>query len=75
MIGHLKTEGHLGRCYLKDRAGDAANVVLSRGSKLPPHPRMAERSLAHYLGSNHRCHHRPVSRQISFLTDGSLVLS
>ena len=29
MIGHLKAEGHLGRCYLKGRAGDAANVVLS----------------------------------------------
>ena len=23
MIGHLKAEGHLGRCYLKGRAGDA----------------------------------------------------
>jgi transposase, IS5 family len=29
IIGHLKAEGHLGRCYLKGRAGDAANVVLS----------------------------------------------
>jgi IS5 family transposase len=29
IIGHLKAEGHLGRCYLKDRAGDAANVILS----------------------------------------------
>jgi IS5 family transposase len=29
IIGHLKSEGHLGRCYLKGRAGDAANVVLS----------------------------------------------
>ena len=29
VIGHLKAEGHLGRCYLKGRAGDAANVVLS----------------------------------------------
>ena len=29
MIGHLKSEGHLGRCYLKGRAGDAANVILS----------------------------------------------
>jgi transposase, IS5 family len=26
---HLKTEGHLGRCYLKGRAGDAANISLS----------------------------------------------
>ena len=29
IIGHLKAEGHLGGCYLKGRAGDAANVVLS----------------------------------------------
>ena len=29
LIGHLKSEGHLGRCYLKGRAGDAANVILS----------------------------------------------
>jgi IS5 family transposase len=29
IIGHLKAEGHLGRCYLKGPAGDAANVVLS----------------------------------------------
>ena len=27
IIGHLKAEGHLGRCYLKGRAGDAANVT------------------------------------------------
>lgn len=29
IIGHMKAEGHLGRCYLKGRVGDAANVVLS----------------------------------------------
>lgn len=29
MIGHMKTEGHLGRCYLKGRAGDAANAILT----------------------------------------------
>ena len=29
VIGHLKSEGHLGRCYLKGRPGDAANVILS----------------------------------------------
>jgi IS5 family transposase len=28
-IGHMKSEGHLGRCYLKGRAGDAANAILS----------------------------------------------
>ena len=35
LIGHMKSEGHLGRCYLKGRAGDAANAVLSAvGSNL-----------------------------------------
>jgi IS5 family transposase len=29
VIGHMKSEGHLGRCYLKGRNGDAANAVLS----------------------------------------------
>ena len=29
VIGHMKTDGHLGRCYLKGAAGDAANVILS----------------------------------------------
>jgi IS5 family transposase len=29
VIGHLKADGHLSRCYLKGRAGDAANVILS----------------------------------------------
>jgi len=28
VIGHMKNEGHLGRCYLKGRAGDA-NVILT----------------------------------------------
>ena len=26
---HMKAERHLGRCYLKGRAGDAINVILS----------------------------------------------
>jgi transposase, IS5 family len=29
VIGHMKTDGHLGRCYLKGRQGDAANAILS----------------------------------------------
>ncbi|MDE2476257.1 MAG: IS5 family transposase [Alphaproteobacteria bacterium] len=28
-IGHMKSEGHLGRCYLKGRHGDAANAILT----------------------------------------------
>ena len=38
VIGHMKAEGHLGRCYLKGRAGDAANVILSAvGGLALPH--------------------------------------
>lgn len=29
MLGHLKSEGHLGRDYLKGRSGDHANAVLT----------------------------------------------
>jgi IS5 family transposase len=29
VIGHMKADGHLGRCYLKGREGDAANAVLT----------------------------------------------
>ena len=29
VIGHMKNDGHLGRCYLKGRHGDAANVILT----------------------------------------------
>ena len=28
VIGHMKADGHLGRCYLKGTAGDAANAIL-----------------------------------------------
>ena len=28
-IGHMKEQGHLGRCYLKGHAGDAANAILT----------------------------------------------
>ena len=29
IIGHMKNDGHLGRCYLKGRDGDAANIILT----------------------------------------------
>ena len=29
VIGHMKADGHLGRCYLKGRQGDAANAILT----------------------------------------------
>jgi IS5 family transposase len=36
MIGHLKAEGHLARRYLKGRAGDAANDILSAMTRTTP---------------------------------------
>ena len=29
LIGRIKDEGHLGRCYLKGHDGDAANAIRS----------------------------------------------
>ncbi len=29
VIGHMKTEGHLGRCYLKGRSGHGTNAILT----------------------------------------------
>jgi len=29
VIGRMKADGRLGRCYLKGRAGDQANAILS----------------------------------------------
>ena len=29
VMGHMKNDGHLGRNYLKGRAGDAANAILT----------------------------------------------
>ena len=31
VIGHLKAEGHVGRCYRKGHAGDAAKAILAAG--------------------------------------------
>jgi hypothetical protein len=70
VIGHMKTDGHLGRCYLKGRAGDAANAVLDRSRlQLAPHPRLAEGLVVPHPDSAHTSFHDPVSAQISLLTD------
>ena len=36
VIGHMKTDGHLGRCHLKGRQGDAANGILTVEGPQPP---------------------------------------
>ena len=45
---------------------------LRRRPQLPPHPRMVQRFLVPCPDRTHRCHQRPLSPQISFLTDGHL---
>lgn len=43
VIGHIKSDGHLGRCHLKGRGGDPANVVL------PPSATISASSLLRLL--------------------------
>jgi transposase, IS5 family len=42
VIGQMKTDGHLGRCHLKDREGDPAKVTLTAvGHNFLPCSRLA----------------------------------
>ena len=69
VIGHMKTDGHLGRCHLKGRAGDAANAVLTgRRPQLPPRPRLVEGAFARDPCGAHQRSSASTSLQISFLT-------
>jgi hypothetical protein len=61
----MKAEGHLGRCYLKGHAGDAANVILTRRLPPPPRPRLAEDDFARRSPSDRR---NAASPQTAFLT-------
>jgi Transposase IS66 family len=69
IIGHLKAEGHLGRCYLKGRAGDAANVILSAAGYNSAASSPGSGILDPNPDRTHCGHHHPASPQISFLTD------
>jgi hypothetical protein len=65
----MKAEGHLGRCYLKGPAGDAANAILTAvGCNLRLVPRLAEDA---FVPDPHRAIHRfrcQSQHQIGFLT-------
>ena len=68
-IGHMKTDGHLSRCYLKGAAGDAANVILSGvGHNLPPRPRLAGDSFAPDTDRARPPLHHPDGAKPRFLT-------
>src|SRR5258705_9529926 len=73
IIGHLKAEGHLGRCYLKGRAGDCRQRrPLSPGPQLPPHPRLAQRILVPVTVPAMAHARLSSSTQSGFLTDDLL---
>jgi hypothetical protein len=67
VIGHMKAEGHLGRFYLKGRAGDAANAIPQRRRLRPaPGPRLAADHFArHSIRPASELRESP-SRQIGF---------
>ena len=64
IIGHLKAEGHLGRCYLRRQ-----RRPLRRRPQFPPRPRLAERTLVPVpTPAMARCRH-PSTAQLGFLKD------
>ena len=69
----MKTDGHLGRCHLKGRQGDAANVILTAvGHNLRlvlAWLRALCRLIVLALAAGFR---NPVSIQIGFLTDDEI---
>jgi hypothetical protein len=76
IIGHLKAEGHLGRCYLKGRAGDASNVVLSAvGHNFRRIIARLRELLCLFLVQLSRTLVRPAPDQFGFLADDSLTCS
>src|SRR5262249_46902961 len=69
VIGHMKTDGHLGHCFLKGRDGDAHKRHPHRRSQPPPRRRLAEASLApHSRRSPTSAPAKPYD-QIGLLTD------
>jgi hypothetical protein len=73
-IGHMKSDGHLGRCYLKGREGDAANVILTAvGYNLRLVLALAEDSAAPHPARPIPTRCPRASVQIDFLTADELV--
>jgi transposase, IS5 family len=72
VIGHMKNDGHLGRCHLKGPEGDAANVSRSQP---PPPSRLAEQSAAPHPAGPMPTHQPRARAQLSFLTNDFLAVS
>jgi len=72
IIGHLKAEGHLAAAIFKGCAGRRQRRALSSRPQLPPHPRLAQRTLVPLPDPAlaYACLSSPA--EFGFLTDGSL---
>jgi IS5 family transposase len=68
-IGHMKSDGHLGRCHLKGREGDAANVILTAVAQPSTCPRLAESFTGLSPDRTLVDRHRSSGAQTGFLTD------
>lgn len=69
IIGHLKADGRLPLLPQRPRRRCRQRHPLSGRPQLPPHPRLAEGSLAPVPDHPHRRRQRPLTTQIGFLTD------
>jgi hypothetical protein len=71
VIGHMKNDGHLGRCYLNGRRC-GQRYPHRRRPQLPPAPRLAQRSLAANPDRHPAQHPDPISPQFGLLTTDSV---
>jgi hypothetical protein len=69
IIGDIKSDGHLGRCHLKGREGDAINVPHRRRPQSPPRSRLAKGFADLDSDRPHADRHPFSGAQTGFLTD------
>jgi hypothetical protein len=69
----MKAEGHLGRCYLKGRAGDAAVILSAVGLQPSPRSCLAEDHFARHHARATPDLHNSTSPQTDFLTGDSVA--
>jgi hypothetical protein len=73
VIGHMKAEGHLGRCYPQGKRRRRSQRHPHRRRPQPaPRPRLVEDSFVPDHGRATACVHCPAQAQIGFLTAGKL---
>ena len=72
VVGRMKTDGHLGRCYRKGPEGDTANVILTAVGHNLRLVLAWLSSLLRLILLAMRSHQRRARAQMGFLTDDSI---